>query len=72
MFAGNDTRPAWGLVGDPGAVEELLVESACAAVSLSHRPGNRRIGHAGYDYLAADKAAHALADAESGRSLLAE
>ena len=43
-----------------------------AASTLAHGPGDRRIRYAGYDHLAADLAAHPLADAKSGRSVSAE
>jgi hypothetical protein len=43
-----------------------------ASTAFADRPGDRRVGHAGYDHLAPDLAQDRAADAETGRAVLAE
>jgi hypothetical protein len=59
---------------DGNSLGQILVDNARvpSLSTLAHGLGDRRIRHAGNDHLAADLAAHALTDAKSGRSILAE
>jgi hypothetical protein len=56
-----------------GLHQILADDERISATALhSYRPRDRRVGHAGDNHLASNQAAHALADAESGRSVFAE